>query len=37
MQTRVRNAGGDLEITSEVGEGTTILVWVPNSPSHDAS
>ncbi len=37
MQTRVRNAGGDLEITSEVGEGTTILVWVPNNPSHDAS
>jgi signal transduction histidine kinase len=35
MQTRVRNAGGDLEITSDVGEGTTILVWVPNNPGHD--
>ncbi|HEX9018238.1 MAG TPA: GAF domain-containing sensor histidine kinase [Anaerolineaceae bacterium] len=30
MQTRARNAGGDLEITSEPGQGTTILVWVPN-------
>jgi signal transduction histidine kinase len=30
MQTRARNAGGDLEITSEPGEGTTVLVWVPN-------
>jgi len=30
MQTRARNAGGDLEISSEPGEGTAILVWVPN-------
>ncbi len=29
MQTRARNVGGDLEITSEPGEGTTILVWMP--------
>ena len=29
MQTRARNAGGDLEITSEPEQGTTILVWVP--------
>jgi two-component system, NarL family, sensor histidine kinase DevS len=35
MQTRARNAGGDLEITSEVGEGTTILVWVPTNTGHD--
>lgn len=31
MQTRARNAGGDLEVTSAPGEGTTILVWVPNT------
>ena len=30
MQTRAQNAGGDLEVTSEPGNGTTILVWVPN-------
>lgn len=29
MQTRARNVGGDLEITTEPGEGTTIMVWVP--------
>jgi two-component system, NarL family, sensor histidine kinase DevS len=31
MQTRAHNAGGELEVTSEPGEGTTILVWVPNT------
>lgn len=29
MQTRARNVGGDLELTSEPGMGTTILTWVP--------
>jgi two-component system sensor histidine kinase DevS len=29
MQTRARNVGGDVEITSEPGKGTTILAWVP--------
>jgi signal transduction histidine kinase len=29
MQTRARNAGGDVEVTSEPGNGTTILAWVP--------
>ena len=29
MQTRARNVGGDVDITSEPGEGTTILAWVP--------
>lgn len=29
MQTRARNVGGDLDITSEPGGGTTILAWVP--------
>ncbi len=31
MQTRARNVGGDLEITSDIGTGTTIMVWVPFS------
>lgn len=31
MQTRARNVGGDLELTSEPGSGTTILTWVPFS------
>jgi len=29
MQTRARNVGGDLEITTEPGGGTTIMVWMP--------
>lgn len=29
MQTRARNVGGDLEITTEPDKGTTILAWVP--------
>jgi len=29
MQTRARNVGGDLEISSAPGEGTAIMVWVP--------
>jgi two-component system, NarL family, sensor histidine kinase DevS len=29
MQTRARNAGGDVDITSEPGQGTTLLAWVP--------
>jgi signal transduction histidine kinase len=31
MQTRVTNVGGDVEISSAPGEGTTILAWVPRS------
>jgi two-component system, NarL family, sensor histidine kinase DevS len=31
MQTRARNAGGELEVSSEPDSGTTILVWVPNT------
>jgi two-component system, NarL family, sensor histidine kinase DevS len=31
MQTRARNVGGDLELTTEPGIGTTILTWVPFS------
>ena len=29
MQTRGNNAGGEVEITSARGKGTTILAWVP--------
>ena len=29
IQTRAVNAGGEVEITSEPGSGTTLLVWVP--------
>jgi len=29
MNTRARKVGGDVEITSEIGKGTTILAWVP--------
>lgn len=31
MQTRARNVGGDLEITTEPGTGTNILAWMPYS------
>ncbi|MBG0787438.1 MAG: GAF domain-containing sensor histidine kinase [Anaerolineaceae bacterium] len=30
MHTRARNVGGDLELTSEPNEGTTVLVWMPH-------
>jgi signal transduction histidine kinase len=29
MQTRARSSGGDIDITSVPGEGTTVFVWVP--------
>lgn len=29
MQTRAKNVGGDIEITSEIGKGTTMMAWVP--------
>lgn len=29
MQTRARSTGGDIDISSAVDEGTTIMVWVP--------
>lgn len=29
MQTRARNAGGEVDLTSEPGKGTSVLAWVP--------
>jgi len=29
MQTRANNAGGEVELTSDRGQGTTILAWLP--------
>jgi two-component system sensor histidine kinase DevS len=29
MHTRARKVGGDVEITSEPGKGTTVLAWLP--------
>jgi signal transduction histidine kinase len=29
MQTRAQSAGGDVDVSSAPGEGTTILAWVP--------
>jgi signal transduction histidine kinase len=34
MQTRVANVGGELDISSAPGEGTTILAWVPREKAH---
>ncbi|RME88391.1 MAG: GAF domain-containing protein [Anaerolineae bacterium] len=31
MQTRARSVGGDVDITSTPGEGTTVLAWVPRT------
>jgi two-component system, NarL family, sensor histidine kinase DevS len=33
MQTRARNVGGDVDISSTRKEGTTVLAWVPRSSS----
>ena len=33
MQTRAQNVGGDLDISSTPGEGTSILAWVPRLPA----
>jgi two-component system, NarL family, sensor histidine kinase DevS len=37
MQTRVANVGGDLDIITAPGEGTTILAWVPRAPAQEAA
>ncbi len=33
MQVRARTVGGEVDITSAPGEGTTVLAWVPRSAS----
>ena len=33
MQTRAQSAGGDVDVSSVPGEGTTILAWVPRTKS----
>jgi len=34
MQTRAQAAGGDVDISSMPGEGTTVLTWVPRTKGH---
>lgn len=34
MQTRARGVGGDVDISSTLGEGTTVLAWVPRGIKH---
>jgi two-component system, NarL family, sensor histidine kinase DevS len=34
MQTRATTAGGDLDVSSAQGDGTTILAWVPRKKLH---
>jgi two-component system, NarL family, sensor histidine kinase DevS len=34
MQTRAHAVGGDIDISSVSGDGTTILVWVPRALKH---
>jgi signal transduction histidine kinase len=34
MLTRVQNVGGDVDITTASGEGTSILAWVPRLRTH---
>lgn len=34
MQTRAHAVGGDVDITSAIGEGATILAWVPRGVKH---
>jgi signal transduction histidine kinase len=34
MHTRAHQVGGDVELGSVLGEGTSILVWVPNGKPH---
>ena len=33
MHTRAHKVGGDVEVTSEPGKGTTVLAWIPLEPN----
>ncbi|MFZ6026804.1 MAG: GAF domain-containing protein [Chloroflexota bacterium] len=36
IHTRAHRVGGDVEITSEPGQGTSVLAWVPMKLQHDS-
>jgi signal transduction histidine kinase len=36
MRTRARKMGGDIEVNSEPGKGTTVLTWIPLDQNDDA-
>jgi len=37
MNTRARKLGGDIEINSELGKGTSILAWIPLNQDDDSA
>jgi signal transduction histidine kinase len=37
MHTRARKMGGDIEITSEPGKGTSVLAWIPLNQDDDST
>jgi signal transduction histidine kinase len=37
MHTRARKVGGDIEINSEPGKGTSVLAWVPLNQNDDSN
>ncbi len=37
MQTRARSVGGDVDISSSPGEGTTVLAWVPRQNGQEVA
>jgi two-component system sensor histidine kinase DevS len=37
MRTRARKTGGDIEINSELGKGTSVLTWIPLDQNVDSN
>ena len=37
MRTRARKMGGDIEINSEPGKGTSVLTWIPLDQNDDSN